>query len=287
MKIHILLLLSLLSHHALLSQSDKSTSKRLDLMDAVRQKMVSVQLVGMGGHSGESVKMTCKSLTGKIVSVRIPMGLLVHPADTGQQTLVVSGEHLFAANAKTPVEINLRTFCTEAGDASPSTDAVFKVGAMAPQMVCDLLKYVSETGIKDESSVQSAVWSLTSKKPLGYIQNKDLLHFTAKLLGTNAPGYTIKSKAVEEVPGRTADLGKAMVVEGNFQYYLDKDTKVLMNLVDSTGKVVKQVSKEEVMKAGEHRSGITLQVWNLDPGKYILRMQTKSGKVIKDMPVEF
>jgi len=51
--------------------------------------------------------------------------------------------------------------------------------------------------------------------------------------------------------------------------------------------MVKQISKEELMKAGEHRSSIHLEVWNLTAGKYILRVQTKDGRVIKDIEVEF
>jgi hypothetical protein len=30
-----------------------------------------------------------------------------------------------------------------------------------------------------------------------------------------------------------------------------------------------------------------LQLWNLKPGKYTVRVQTKDGRVIKDIEVEF
>jgi hypothetical protein len=41
------------------------------------------------------------------------------------------------------------------------------------------------------------------------------------------------------------------------------------------------------MKAGQHRTGMRLEVYNLNSDRYTLRMQTKSGRVIKDMEVEF
>ena len=83
------------------------------------------------------------------------------------------------------------------------------------------------------------------------------------------------------------DLGKALVVEGNFRYYLEKDERTIMVLLNSEGKLIKQLGKEEIMKAGEHRSSLRLEVYNLDPGKYTVRMQTKAGRVIKDTEVEF
>jgi hypothetical protein len=283
---NIFLFVLLLASQMLSAQTTKP-SATLDLREAIQKKLVKVETVGLGGHSGESIKVACKSLTGKALRVRIPIGQLMYPADTTEQTLVVAQEQYVTAGPKVPVEVSLSTYCTESGQKSPSKAAPFQIGVMAPKAVCDLLLFVHEKGIKDEAAIQNAVWCITDKKPLGYIGNRELTKYTANLLGQSSPNYTIKSKAVEEVPGRMADLGKALTIEGNFQYYLAEDTKVLMNLLDSTGAVVYKVSKVELMKAGEHRSGINLQVWNLKPGKYTLRMQSVAGEVIKDMPVEF
>ncbi|HRI61682.1 MAG TPA: hypothetical protein PK228_18210, partial [Saprospiraceae bacterium] len=101
------------------------------------------------------------------------------------------------------------------------------------------------------------------------------------------PGYKIKRQTVQIVPGERADFGKALVVDGNYEYVLEQDEKLLMNLLDTEGKIVKQISKEELMKAGEHHSSFHLELWNLTPGKYIVRVQTKAGRVIRDIEVEF
>jgi hypothetical protein len=139
----------------------------------------------------------------------------------------------------------------------------------------------------DDPDAQSAVWCATGNGSLASIDDPELAKFTAGLLGKTAPGYKITRKTVEVIPGERADFGKALVVEGNYRYTLEKDEKLIMNLLDADGKLVKQISKEELMKAGEHRSSFHLEVWNLTPGKYIVRVQTKSGRVIKDIEVEF
>jgi hypothetical protein len=272
---------------SLLAQKPKAPTS-FDLAEALQKKLVSVSVEGTGGHQGESLKLVCKNLAGRYLRIRIPLGQLMEPRDSAQQTLVVAEEQLLSVTAKTPVEVLLKTFCTQAGDLSPTVGSAFATGALAPEHLCKLLKFIVEKGKTETSEAQGAVWCLTSKgHSLGGIGDPELTQFTADLLGKDVPGYRIRHETVTEVPGRPAELGKALVVEGNFRYYLEKDERTIMVLLDGEGKQIKQVSKEELMKAGEHRSSLRLEVYNLDPGKYTVRMQTKAGRVIKDMAVEF
>ena len=280
------LLLCLFSN-LLSAQNPAKLTNVFDLKDALAKKLVSIQIEGKGGHQGESIKIVCKNLRGQYLRLRIPQGQLMEPVDSAQQTLVVAEEMLLAVTAKTPVEGSLKTFCTQAGDNSPSAGSAFSVGAIAPTMVCNLLKFITEKGKTESSEAQTAVWCLTSGKSLASIGDEELIKFVADQLGKEVPGYKIRHSVVETVPGRPAELGKALVVEGNFRYYLEKDERTVMVLLDGSGKLIKQVGKEEIMKAGEHRSSLRLEVYNLDPGKYTLRMQTKAGRVIKDTEIEF
>ncbi len=265
-----------------------NTQTTFDLAEALQKKLVSLSVEGTGGYHGEALKVVCKNLAGRYLRIRIPLGQLMEPRDTTQQTLVVAQEQLLSVNVKTPGEALLKTYCTQAGDLSPTAGMAFTMGALASEQLVSLLKFIVEKGKTESSEAQSAVWCATkSGHSLGSIGDPELQKFTADLFGKNLPGYKIIHKTVEQVPGRRAELGKAMVVEGNFRYFLEKDEKTIMVLLNAEGKQIKQVSKEEDMKAGEHRSSLRLEVFNLDPGKYTLRMQTKAGRVIKDMDVEF
>ncbi len=291
MRKHLLFLPLLLCTFGLSGQK-KSTAKPVasstyDLSEALKQNLVAVTVEGTGGYFGPSLKVTCKNLRGKLLRLRIPQGQFLEPLDSTFQTLVVAEQQTLAVGLKNPAEIILSTFCSQAGDRSPMSGAAFAVGAMAPEQICKLLKFISEKGKINSSAAQSAVWCLTDNKPLGNIDDAEITKFTAELLGKNVPGYKIKRQTVEVVPGERAGPGKALVVEGSYQYTLEKDEKLLMNLLRADGTLLKQISKEETMKAGEHHSGLRLEVWNLTPGKYIVRIQTKDGRVIKDMEVEF
>ena len=275
------------SSAALFAQKTKAQTT-FDLVEALQKKLVSIQVEGTGGYHGECLKIVCKNLAGRYLRIRIPMGQLMEPQDSAEQTLVVAEEQLLSVNVKTPVSTLLKTFCTQAGDLSPRTGSSFAIGAMAPEQLCKMLAFILEKGKGLNSEAQNAVWCMTTKgHGLGGIGDSELTKFAADLLGKAVPGYKIIHKTVTQVPGRPADLGKAMIVEGNFRYYLEKTEKTIMVLLNAEGKQIKQVSKEEEMLAGEHRSSLRLEVYNLDPGKYTVRMQTKAGRVIKDMDVEF
>ncbi len=259
-----------------------------ELSEALQKKLVSITVEGTGGYQGEALKVVCKNLTGRYLRIRIPLGQLMEPRDTAQQTLVVAQEQLLSVNVKSPGEALLKTFCTQSGDISPTAGMAFAIGSLASEPLCKLLQFLAEKGKLDSPEAQSAVWSVTKGgRSLGSIGDPELQKFTADMFGKNLPGYKVIHRTVEQVPGRRAELGKALVVEGNFRYFLEKDEKTVMVLLDGDGKLVKQVSKEENMKAGEHRSSLRLEVFNLDPGKYTLRMQTKAGRVIKDLELEF
>ncbi|MBL7780447.1 MAG: hypothetical protein JNM22_04450 [Saprospiraceae bacterium] len=272
---------------AIAQKSPVSSSRILDLRDALSRKVIQVEVTGLGGHHGECLKITCKNLGGQQIRVHFPQGQLMEPADSNQQTLVVAEEKWLAVSTKKPAEILLKTFCTQAGDLSPTRGSLFSVAAMAPETLCKVLQYISEHGKTEDVAAQAAVWATISRTGLGSIGDPQLTQFVALQLGKATPSYRIRHEKVESVPGKAADLGKALVVEGNFMYYLEKDEMVRMVLLDESGALVKTISKDEKMIAGEHRSGLQLQVWNLQPGKYIVRMQTKDGRVIKDMEVEF
>ncbi len=282
-----LLLLLILAANLFAQKSPKSTQRNFDVQEALAQKLISVTVQGTGGHQGECLKITCKNLQGKSLRIRFPVGQLMAPLDSAQQTLVLAEEKWVSVNPKTPAQLSFKTFCTQAGEISPREGSIFAVAAMAPEVLCNILKFIAEKGKTDDGAAQSAVWAVTNGYSLGSIGDPVLTKFVADQLGKDMPGYKIKHKTVEYVPGRVADLGKAMVVEGNLRFYLEKDEKVRMVLLDSNGKLVTNISKEELMVAGEHRSGIHLEVWNLTPGKYVVRLQARDGRAIKDMEVEF
>lgn len=258
----------------------------LDLKEAIAQKLVRLDIECLGGYRGEVLKVTCKNLTTKSLRVQIPQGQMMNPADSTWQTLVVAESKTLNLGTKNPVQTMLKTFCAEAGDGSPATGAAFSVGILAPEAVRKMLQFIVERGKVDDPAAQQAVWCVANGNPLGGIGDAELTKFAAELLGKTLPGYRIKYK-VTETPGARQALGPALKVEGNYIYFLEKTEQLSLTLFDTSGKTVKTLFKNKEYSAGEHRSSLNLEVWNLKPGKYFLRLQTAKGETVKEIEVEF
>jgi hypothetical protein len=288
MRLACIVLCCLIASFSSAQKSPVRTPAQVSIEEALRLDMLQVELQGLGGHQGKTIKIICKNRKGRSFTLLIPAGQLMEPSDPAAQTLVVAEELIVNISPKTPVTVELSTFCTQAGEMSPPQGGGFSVGAMAPQRICNLLRFLKENNKLASSEAQAAVWCMTNDRSLGYIHDTSIAKFVADELGKNLPGYKVKYQRTEQVPGRLADLGEALEVEANFRYFLEKDEKTLLVLVDSTGKEIKQLSsKPEFMKAGEHRSGLNVKVWNLPKGKYLIRLKTLKDKVLHDMEVEF
>lgn len=283
-----ILLFPLIIPVLLLGQSENTLKPQniLEIADALRQKLVQIELLSVGGYAGETVQYKCKSLSNKNLRILIPQGQLLVPGDSSLQTLVVAQEQLLSLGKQTPFTGKLRTFCTEAGDLSPASGDAFKVAAMAPAALCKLLKALTDKGKLDNSSAQSAVWAVSSRRNLAGIEDEEIKLAAAEIMGKTAPPYHIKYQ-VETMPHAPADLGKAVLVEHRFQYTLDKDDKLSLILFDSNNKQIKVLRKDEPARAGEHRSSLKVEVWNLDPGSYFVRLKKKNGEVLQEIAFTF
>ena len=218
--------LLLLAFSAISQNKSKPVSSKpatYDLAEALSKKLVALDINGTGGYQGECLKIICRNLRGQTLHLRIPQGQLLEPVDSGQQTLVVVETRELAVTAKTPAEVLLSTFCTQAGDRSPTAGSPFALGALAPENLRALLQFIVEKGKSGDGEAQNAVWCVTNGNALGSIGDPALVQFTAKLLNKTLPGYTIKYHTAAARPGERAGLGKALVVEGNYRYVLARD----------------------------------------------------------------
>lgn len=280
--------LLLLSALFIFGQTKKPSSQTsFDLQDAVQKKIITATVEGLGGHQGECLKITCNNLQGRTVRIRIPQGQYMQPADSTQQRLVVAVEQTLVIGAKKKTDALLRTFCTQMGNRSPVSGAAFSISSMAPATLVSLLQSIVEKGKEEASDAQTAVWAVSNNQPLAGIGDAELTSRTAQLLQRPVPTYRITYKRVEHVPGERAELGEALVVDGNYTYTMAQKAKVVTVLLDYAGKQIKQLGRVEDLEAGEHRGKLHLEVFGLPKGKYTVRMRTQAGATVKDIEVEF
>jgi len=259
----------------------KKTSDTLNLAEALAQKYITAEITSTGGLQ---LKIKLKSLQKQVFRVRVPMGQFLMPSDTGAQRLVVAESQTTLVGIRS-VELSLYTFCTQAGHTSPMNNMLFAVGTQAPVQLQQLLQFLLETKKTRSEWAQNAVWCVTDGHPVANIEDPVLGQFTARLLGVPAPGYRIRRQPIRQGPGLPANVGKALVVEGSFKYYLDRQETLSLRLYDAAGKVVQILFKDRKTADGEHEATLRLKMQDLPPGKYFVRLEAKDGTVVKEMEV--
>ena len=261
------------------------TPDTLDLTEALAQKLVSARVVSGGGYTGLSLKITLRSLQKQAYRIRVPLGQYLMPADTLAQRLVVAESQIALVGLK-PIDLKLSTFCTQAGHTSPMNNMVFAVGTQAPEQLRQLLQHLVQTGKTSSSSAQGAVWCISDRHPVANIDDPALGQFVAKLLGVEPPKYRIRRQPVQQAPGLPANVGKALLVEGSFTYYLHHQEFLSLRLYNAGGKVVQTVFQDRKTADGEHEATLRLKMHDLPAGKYFVRLEAKDGALVKEMEVE-
>lgn len=294
MKISILLLAAcLLASTPVFSQKNASTKTKkqpvraaIGLSEAVAKNMVKLNFSGPGGH--DLLKISIENPGASSVKIKIPQGQLFIPTNTGEQNLVVAEEQILLVSAKKSRDLELKTFCTESSDASPMLTSTFAVGTLATEPILKMLQYLKEEGKLADGSAQPAIWSVASSgkfNPAG-IGNEETTREACQILNRRPPNYRIRYET-RNVPGQPGFEGKALVVDGNYTYVLSKDEKLTLSLFDDTGNLVKVLYKGKTYTAGEHRASLHLEVKGLKQGKYVIKLATESGEIVKEQEVEF
>ena len=261
------------------------TSDTLDLAEALAQKLVSAEVISGGGYTGLSLRITLRSLQKQVYRIRVPLGQYLMPSDTMAQRLVVAENHVALVGIRA-VELKVSTFCTQAGHTSPMNNMRFAVGAQAPEQMRQLLQYLVQTSKTSRPWAQNAVWCLSDRHPVANIEDPALGEFVAKLLGVEPPKYRIRRQPVRQAPGLPANVGKALIVEGSFSYYLHRQELLSLRLYDAGGKVVQVIFQDRKTADGEHEATLNLKMHDLPAGKYFVRLQAKDGALVKEMEVE-
>ncbi len=258
----------------------------VSLAEALSKKMISAEISAPSGASNLLLKL--ENAGAKTVHVEIEQGQLFEPSDAAAQNLVAAEAQTLAVQPRKPLEILLKTFCTEASDMSPTGEMRFALGSLAAENVRKMLAELQKLGKLNDDSAQGAVWSACegSGFHVAGIQNETVRRAACQTLNRPEPTYKIRYQTTD-VPGERAFLGRALVVDGNYRYFLARDERLTMALFDASGKSVKVLFRDRPSAKGEHRSGLHLELQGLKQGKYFLRLTTKSGEIVEEQEVEF
>ncbi len=260
-------------------------SKVIDLNEAIQQNLVSIKVVGEGGHSGKSLKISFLNMGKKDLEIRVPAGQIFHSEDSTLQDLIIIKEKQLAIEGKQKRLGKFFGLCTQAGNGSPRPGSLFNLGVMATGTLLKVAQYISEKNLQEDRGAQSAIWAITDGHRLENIANMELANYVAEILGKTPPEYAVIHQN-RSLPGQPAFQENPVSMEGIFKYELPKDQLVSFGLYDENDELIHTFRENTRQIKGYHKFKFFFEIRNLPKGKYSVKLTGKEG-IIREMDVEF
>ena len=248
----------------------------LSIEKAIEKKLVSVEINGKGGHSGECIEMHIESLLEDDTLLRIEKGRrLISDDSTIQDILIVKEIQLFlAANEKKT--INLFGFCCQASNGGPRAGSIFDIGFVEDSSFILLAEYLGKSGLPLDV-MQSAVWVLSDNHSISSIHNdnendrekmKELYYLIAGIKGLEFkyPWYTLKYK--QDTTRLFSNRPNKFFAE--IEYGINNPSNVDLVIRDTLNRHVLNIFTNKPHHPNNYKYRFNLNVGDWPKGKYFL-----------------
>ncbi len=268
---------------------------RDNLDSLVRNKLISVNIQGLGGHSGESVEMELKNLSSKTQKIEVGAGRRLVSLDSGEQDLLVVKDKTALLTAGATIKLLLTAFCCEMHRHSPKQEALFQMGSMVTGSWKKLILLLKKNHYNN-STIQEAVWGISDKRSVSGIHEegnpkiKELREFIAKENNEVIPWYNTTYAATPQ-PARTtagvthtpvpAGSDRVQKVTGYLDYELTSNAAITVKIVNDRGIVMATIVEDRPALAAKHKCQIDLEVYSWPKGDYKVQVW-KDGGFLKE-----
>ena len=255
------------------------------LVELLEQGRIELSPHGLGGHSGECLKVDVRSRSSSPIRTSIPPGWVFMSEVEGVQDLIVMREEVIvlAPNARTTV--TCRAFCCEASKSGPSENEPYRKGHPAPEKLTTLARFVDSLQY-DDGIVQSAIWVLSDGHDIASLgaldssANDTLRNKVSALSGQPAPRYTMRYAEDERMAcsGRPASISRIVSVARGVS---DRLTIVVRS---DAGRLIEVIQQRMPMEAGRAQVPVELNVLNWPKGRYAIYSWTQGGTDVHRLP---
>lgn len=167
------------------------------LVQLIEQGSITLSPVGLGGHSGECLRVAAQNHTTTALRTTIPAGWVFVSADPDIQDLLVARAEPLVLPPNGRTTVTCRAFCCEASHGSPRVEEAFRKGHPARTELFALAQAI-DSGRYEDDVVQNAIWVLSDGNDIGSMgamdeSNNDRLRERVSRLGRQPlPLYTVR-----------------------------------------------------------------------------------------------
>ena len=239
--------------------AQSKTPTKIGLREALAQKLVRAELVGLGGFNKACVELKLVNTTKHSLTVELESGEFLQPDNDGEQRLLVGNTVLLAMAAKQSASSAVYGFCSQQHKSSPSKQTTFRATGRAPQALYDLAKLIEKNQFFS-SAAQEAVWCISDNANIEW------------LLSDNNNEEKLLREYVAAV--RHIDLTKLPKIKRTVHIYnqvgqQQKTIKLDRDHIDATNgeagkKIADREQKRTVEAAAEYQKEKEMAAWTVD-----------------------
>ncbi|TAE47816.1 MAG: hypothetical protein EAZ89_16830 [Bacteroidetes bacterium] len=156
----------------LFQSSHLCAQPRHSLLSALKSRLIQVKTEGKGGFQGKCIRLIISNKSTNSLTIEVPPGQMFISGDSSVQDLIVTQREEVVLIPGAIRAVELYTMCTQSYNAGPSQGEDFVLGEMAEGHLLSLVQTI-DSGHYQNSSAQSAVWSVANREPVSCIYGED------------------------------------------------------------------------------------------------------------------
>ena len=253
--------------------------RKLSLESAAKLNLLKFKIKGTGEHQGKCLNLQLHSACPDSLWLTLEAGSRLDSKNESEQDILVTQDQIFVLGSFQSVNTKISGYCCQATNHSPAMNTDFTIGKPTDNKLVSLARYLSYHH-EDESTTQSAVWCVSNGKPLASIPkiHNDLRAFVSSITGEPLPWYEVEYNTSSN---NVAASQQAKKVFGYVDYKTENDGELKIELRDSKGRLMMNISNQKAVAKGDHDFWFEMQVSNYPKGKYYLHFLSDDGVVTK------
>lgn len=255
------------------------------LLELIEAGQIELRATGLGGHSGECLRVEARNRSDRPLRTRIPAGWVFPSATESVQDLIVVREQVIALAPQGRVTVTCRAFCCEATHSGPGEGEHFRQGRPAPPELMALAHAV-DSGQYGDGIVQSAVWVLSDGNDIGSMGavnrtvEDTLRHVVSRLSGQPEPLYSL-----EYAPGEgQACSQRPAVIRRTFTMSGGAPQRLTVVVRHDDGRIMEVLRSAELLDAGTTDLTFAVNVLDWPPGRYAFHVTTTAANGAHRLP---
>ena len=254
---------------SLTNYQSPTSEKFTSIEKYIENNKLKAEIKGIGGYQESCLDISLKNNTPDTLFILLEPGRRIVCEDSTMQDIFIVKERRIILPPLASTKTDGYGFCCRASKRSPQKNINFKIGYMAPPDWIVLAEVINQNNFPKDA-IQNAVWVLSDNHSMASIHSEkleeiDLLRRTvAKIKGIVLPWYSI----TYEKDSTQLFSNKAERIFGNFDYYINKNVMVSINVRSTKGRLMATLITSEAQDPGKHDYKLNLNVKNWPKGDY-------------------